>query len=408
MTDAAKKTNVAKITKTSIAGLKSDGAKPAFLWDTELKGFGVRMMPSGVAAYILKYRTGDGQQRKMALARVGTVTPDEARKSAQRHLGDIAGGADPATAKSDARKGMTVSELHDAYQAARKRDVKPSTWAGDDGRAEAHIKPLIGKRLVKSVTTKDVADMQTAIRTGQTSKRRRKGRGGHTLGGAGAAARVTAQLSAMFEFARKTLEIIDRNPVANVEKISIKGRDRFLTVEEIGTLGKAMREAANELESPVGLAAVRFLLLSGCRRMEALALPVEWIDFPASCIRFGDTKTGRQTRPMGESALEALKAAPSDRKWAFPAERGEGHFVGLPRVLARLMARAGLAGVSSHTLRHSFASVAAEMGFSELVIAGLLGHRPAGVTQRYAHMPDAALLVAADRVSSRIAAALDQ
>ena len=96
-----------------------------------------------------------------------------------------------------------------------------------------------------------------------------------------------------------------------------------------------------------------------------------------------------------------------DSPWIFPADHGDGHFVGLPRVLKRLCARAGIEDVSLHTLRHSFAAVAAELGFSELTIAGLIGHKMPGVTARYAHVPDSALLVAADRVAARVAAALD-
>ena len=76
-------------------------------------------------------------------------------------------------------------------------------------------------------------------------------------------------------------------------------------------------------------------------------------------------------------------------------------------MLARLCAKAGLPGITVHVLRHGFAATAAEMGFSELTIAGLLGHSVSGVTARYAHAPDAALVAAADRVSARIAAALD-
>jgi site-specific recombinase XerD len=92
--------------------------------------------------------------------------------------------------------------------------------------------------------------------------------------------------------------------------------------------------------------------------------------------------------------------------FVFPADRGDGHFVGIPRVLKRVCARAGLAEVTVHVLRHSFAATAAEMGFSELTIAGLLGHAVTGVTARYAHVPDRALLAAADQVSAQIAAAL--
>ena len=93
--------------------------------------------------------------------------------------------------------------------------------------------------------------------------------------------------------------------------------------------------------------------------------------------------------------------------FVFPADRAEGYFIGLPRVLARLCTSADLAGVTVHVLRHSFAAAAAEMGFSELTIAGLLGHSVPGVTARYAHFaPDRALLAAADGVARRIDAAL--
>jgi integrase len=86
---------------------------------------------------------------------------------------------------------------------------------------------------------------------------------------------------------------------------------------------------------------------------------------------------------------------------------GDGHLVGLPKVLERMCAKAELAGVTVHVLRHTFAATAAEMGFSELTIAGLLGHAVPGVTARYAHIPDSALVAAADRISTRMAAALD-
>ncbi|MBV8401511.1 MAG: tyrosine-type recombinase/integrase [Acetobacteraceae bacterium] len=91
-----------------------------------------------------------------------------------------------------------------------------------------------------------------------------------------------------------------------------------------------------------------------------------------------------------------------------PATRGKRHFVGLPKLLDRTCELAELngGGVSVHVLRHSFAATAAGMGFSELTIAGLLGHRMAGVTARYAHTPDSALCAAADSVAGCIAEAL--
>jgi site-specific recombinase XerD len=142
--------------------------------------------------------------------------------------------------------------------------------------------------------------------------------------------------------------------------------------------------------------------------MEALALPWEWVDTRSRCIRFGDTKSGALLRPIGSAAISLLDTLPRSgaSRFIFPAARGEGHFIGLPRVLARTCRRASLSGVTV-CWGHSFAAAAAEMGFSELTIAGLLGHSVPGVTACYAHIPDRALLAAADQVSARIAAALD-
>jgi integrase len=170
-----------------------------------------------------------------------------------------------------------------------------------------------------------------------------------------------------------------------------------------------MREAEASGENPVAVTVIRLLLMTGLRRMEALALPRAWVDSRTRCIRFEDTKSGAQLRPIGTAAVRLIEAqrVREGCPWVFPATHGDEHFVGLPKVLERVCAKAGLEGVTVHVLRHTFAATAAEMGFSELTIAGLLGHSVPGVTARYAHVPDSALVAAADRVATRIAAALD-
>jgi integrase len=95
-----------------------------------------------------------------------------------------------------------------------------------------------------------------------------------------------------------------------------------------------------------------------------------------------------------------------ERKWVFPADRGNGHFIGVRKVLGRVCHKAGLKGVTPHVLRHTFASVAGDLGYSELTIAALLGHAMGSVTAGYVHL-DADLVTKADRVSSVLAAALD-
>jgi integrase len=94
------------------------------------------------------------------------------------------------------------------------------------------------------------------------------------------------------------------------------------------------------------------------------------------------------------------------RRSFFQPTGGDGHFIGVVRMLDRVCAKAELEQVTPHVLRHTFASVAGDLGFSELTIAGLLGHSARGVTQGYVHL-DTALVVAANRVSVRIAELLD-
>lgn len=394
-----------KITKRIIDAFEPDPAGERFLWDTEMKGFGVRMMPSGVASYIVKYRNAEGRQRKMTVGRVGTITPEQARQLAREKLAEASKGADPSAARQQIRHSITVSELCTLYLEDAGHHLKASTHASNRSQIDCHIRPLVGRRTVASLTPADVARMQSDIIAGK-SARGRAGRGGVTTGGRAAARRAVVILGIVLEFARKR-RVVTENVARGIKKPPENKQRRFLSLEEIGRLGEAMRAPEADAENPVALAAIRFLLLSGCRRMEVLSLPERWLDERGGCIRFGDTKSGAQIRPIGASAFASIADLPRKNGWIFPASRGGGHFVGLPCALARLCKRANLEGVTVHVLRHSFAATAAEMGFSELVIAGLLGHSVPGVTARYAHVADSALVLAADKVSSRIATALD-
>ena len=402
-----------KITKRTVDGLCPDPAgRDRFLWDTgdgALKGFGVRVKPSGIASYIVQYRNKEGRTRRLALGRVGVLTPEEARREAGDKLKAATKGGDPSAERHAARSAMTVAELCDWYLKDAAGRVKPSTLAMDRSRIECHVKPLLGRRTVAALTLADIERFQSHVAAGKTAKPRpEKGRAGRTQGGRGVASRTVGMLATMLELARRH-SIIAENPSRGVRRFPDEKRRRFLSLDELAKLGKAMREAEAEGENRTGIAAARALLLTGCRRMEMLGLPWAWFDAPARCLRLGDTKSGAQLRPIGAAAVDHLLAQlrRNDCEFVFPSDRGDGHFVGLPRVLARLCARAGLADVTVHTLRHTFAAVAAELGFSELTIAGLLGHTVSGVTARYAHVPDSALIAAADHVASRITAALD-
>ena len=398
-----------KITKRVVDAIRPDpSGRDVFVWDDEIKGFGLRMKPSGAASFLVQYRNRSGRTRRLVLGKVGTLAPEKARDLARKKLTAVADGADPSAERHAARDAITVSELCDWYLTDAKGHVKTSTLAMDRSRIERHVKPLIGRQTVASLTHADVARLQADIAAGKTAdKEKREGRGGRTSGGRGVAARTVGMLSTILEFARRH-RIIAENPARGIEKYPDGKVRRFLTLDEISRLGKAMREAEAQGENATGLAATRLLLLTGCRRAEVLGLRWREVDTRARCLRLDDTKSGAQLRAVGAAAVDLLDkhARRKGSEWVFPAERGDGHFIGLPRVLQRLCKRAKLQSVTVHVLRHSFAATAAEMGFSELTIAGLLGHSVPGVTARYAHIPDSALVSAADRVAARIAAAL--
>jgi integrase len=270
----------------------------------------------------------------------------------------------------------------------RRRPIAKKTLALDRSRIDTHVRSLIGDRKVQSLTLADIERFQADVV-------------------AGVAGRTVGMLHTIFEQAAR-LHLISHNPAKGVRKVSTDNKiERRLSLGEIAALGKAVREAHEE--SPVALAAIRLMLLTGFRRMEALTLERAWIDPEAPCVRFPTTKSGAQLRAIGQPALKLLLAQPSgggENPYVFPSNIADGHFVGVVRVLQRLCLTAKLNDVTPHVLRHTFASVAGDLGFSELTIAGLLGHTGRGVTQRYVHL-DKALLLAADKVAEEIEQALD-
>ena len=405
-----------RLTKRTIDALKPDCRRDTFLWDGELRGFGVRVKQSGTKTFIIQYRNIEGRTRRCVVGQYGVLTVEQARDLAQKKLAAVIDGADPSAERHAIRQGLTVSALCDWYlteaEAGRligrnRRPIKASSLSGDRSRIELHIKPLIGNRVVSQLKLADIERLQGDIAAGRTARARKIGRGGQTAGGIGVAARAISTLRSLFNHARR-LGLIKDSPAAGVRIMASHKLKRYLSAGEIRHLGKVMTQMEREGEHPTGLAAIRVMLLTGFRRMEVLAMRKEWAQPDDNLVRFPDTKSGPQMRVAGDAAMIVLEeqALRSHSPYVFPADWGDGHFIGVVRVLGRVCARAGLDEVTPHTLRHSFASMAAAQGFSELTISGLLGHAPRGVTQRYVHL-DTALIIAADQVAAEIARLLD-
>jgi integrase len=165
-----------------------------------------------------------------------------------------------------------------------------------------------------------------------------------------------------------------------------------------------MRLSAERGEHPVGLAAVRFLLLSGFRLNECQKMERPWVDDPGSYVLFPDTKSDGQVRAIGGAAREVIRQqTPIDNcPYIFPSDYGDSHYKQAPDLVERLRRLAQLEDVTPHVFRHTFGSVAGDLGYSEMTIAAMLGHGKRGVTQGYIHI-DELLRSAIETVSARIA-----
>ncbi|MCB8877616.1 tyrosine-type recombinase/integrase [Acidisoma silvae] len=386
------------------------------VWDATVTGFGARRQRSAAVAYVLLYRTKEGRQRRLTIGRHGAPwTPDEAREEAQRMLGVVAQGGDPAAVKKAKRSAATVTELCDLYleeaEAGRiltRRGVaKKSTTLGTDrSRVTAHIKPLIGSMKVPAVTRQDVETFMHKIAEGESKVRKPTGkkRGlSNVRGGKGASSRTIGLLGAIFTFAVREGLRTD-NPVRGVVRYADGQKERRLSDDEYRALGEGL-VAGSDIWPPA-LAATWFLALTGWRSGEAIGLRWKDVDLTRRTATLPDTKTGTSMRPLSQAACNVLAA--QDRKGAdalvFPPSKGKGTMSGFPGFVARVAKLGELpADITPHVLRHSFASVAADLGYSEPTIAALIGHKGMTITSRYVHSADAVLLAAADKVAEKVA-----
>lgn len=423
---------VVRIGRRTVDAAKTE-AEIYRLWDTDLKGFGLKVSPNGVRTYFVWYRAGEGraaQRREYTIARHGEMTPDQARAEAGKVLGRVRLGEDPQAKRRRARDDMDVAALCDLYLAEGVATKKPGTIASDRSRIRSHIKPLLGRRPAPAVTTAEVAKFVRDVAAGKSaapmkpSKKalRAKGIKGKALkaietrkrtdraarGGKGTASRTLGLLGAIFTFAVRE-DIRPDNPVRGVTKFKDKQSQRFLSGKELAGLTNALKAAEDAGTNPQGLNVIRLLTLTGARKGEIEGLRWSEIDFERALLRLADSKTGARTVPLGAAALLCLQGLPRAKTspFVFPAEADpKRHYVGTPKVWEKIRAAADLPNVRLHDLRHTFASFGVAGGLSLPLIAAILGHKDIKTTQQYAHLADSPVKAAADRTAAAIEGAM--
>ena len=377
---------MAKITKRTVDALVGQ-ERERVVWDDDLKGFGVRVHPSGRRVYIVKTRYR-GRVIKMTIGPHGAVTPSYARVRAAEIITDARAGKNPVGRNADAPTMIALGKRFlKEYVATH---CKPSTAEEYRRSVKLFIDPRIGRYRVPDIQRSDIAALHHDMRDTPYQANR-------TLG----------VLSKMFNLAELwDLRPDGSNPCRHVKRFREEKRERFLSDIEYQRLGAALKAIeVDGTETASAIAAVRLLMLTGCRLSEIQKLRWQHVDLGAGELRLPDTKTGAKVVYLGDPAIAVLERI--DRRdgnpWVIAGRKPESHLTDLQHPWRRIRARADLDDVRIHDLRHSFASGGLLVGEGLPMIGKLLGHTQVQTTARYAHLASDPVKSAANRIASRIA-----
>ncbi len=346
-------------------------SKEAVFWDRDLPGFGVRVYTTGRKVYVVQSRGPDGPKR-VTIGRHGKISAEQARKDAAVLIDRIKRGEPPVPPPPV--PAWTVSALAERYMEAHVAvSCRPATIKIYRAVVTKYILPELGELPIDAVDRAHVSALHCALRDKPYQ-----------------ANRAVEVLSKMLSLAEAWgLTPPRQNPCRSVRKYQERRRERFLTAEEYRRLGRVLDAAeADGSAWPSAIAALRLLLLTGCRRGEVVTLRWDDVDRTAGELRLRDSKTGARRVPLTPAVEAVLDGIPriAGNPWVIVGQKPAAHLLSLHPIWIRLRARAGLEDVRIHDLRHSYASRALALGEGLPMIGKLLGHTKVTTTARYAHL----------------------
>ena len=376
-----------RLSKRTIDALSVERGDKVF-WDRELPGFGIRVHATGRKVYVAQARIPGGLPKRAVIGRYVEMPTGEARRKAAGMIDRIRRGEDPVPPPPVAEP--TVADLAERYMRAHvERNCRPNTVKGFGCSVKLYIVPALGDLPLSAVDRSHVSALHYKLR-GRPSQ----------------ANKTVSVFSKMFKLAVAWGMTPARpNPCRSVRRYKARSRERFLKPEEYVRLGRVLFEA--EAEGPLvasGVAAIRLLLLTGCRKNEILALRWDDIDRTAGELRLRDSKSGARQVPLTLAVEGVLARLPriEGNPWVIAGQKPGTHLKGLGHVWQRLQARAGLEDMRIHDCRHSFASQALALGEGLPLIGRLLGHQKVTTTARYAHLARDTEKVSAAKVGDSI------
>ncbi len=364
--------------------------KTRILWDSQVKGLGLRIAPGGTKAFVLNYRV-DGRERRITLARAGEVSLKIVRERAAAQLLRIRDGQDPLEQRRERQEAPTVADGLRRYFAEvvpeqvrigrlSLSSVRDYTW--QTGR---YLEPELGRRKVAKVTRQHVEKMVSSLPKAQRNR---------TLA-------FTSRLFNLFEAWGWRKQ--HSNPARGIERARMEPRDRVLSPSELGKLAKALNQ--HEHRNPAAIAAIRVAALTGLRIGEILGIRWEHVDFESGRLTLPETKTGRRVHDLPAPALAVLGQLPRFSEWTFSATgKAPCTYRNVRLHFQQVCAAAGIEGARLHDLRRTVMTRAAVLGVGVHVLRDLLGHKTTAMADRYVRTVGNPVKEAREQVGSEIAA----
>ena len=376
-----------KLVERVVNSIEPDPTKEQFVWDNELKGFGLRVSPKGRKTFFLQYRV-DGRTRRIKLGVHPKLKAEKARSIAMIRFGKIEEGSDPSKERHERRKAPTMANLAADYLERHAPKKRESSVRNDRQMLTRFIIPRLGNKLVKDVTLRDVEGLHLSLeRTPYQANR------------------VLALLSKMLSMA-VSWNWCASNPSRGIKRFAENPRERWLVDEELIRLSDALNIQPNQLAAN----AVRLLLLTGARRNEVLSATWDQFDMTGGVW----TKPSHHTKqnklhrvplnPATLSLLDQIRSSHADDIFLFPGRVNGTHLQDIKKFWRSTIVAADLLQVRLHDLRHTYASHLVSGGVPLAIVGHLLGHTQISTTQRYTHLADDQVRQANDRFGAKLVA----
>lgn len=366
-----------RLTKATVEQLEPR-AKKWVAWDDKVAGLGVCVYPAGNKSWLLDYRTKERTQRRQTLGRADVLHPDTARQMAREILVQVAKGSDPMLEQRVKLAEPTVADLESVFTPEHNKKVKQSTRYGNASLWSSQLLPRLGKKRVLELDRADIANLlHDMAETPYVANR---------------CVRLLSKAYSLAALRHKAWgwPPVDKNPCQRAELHDEEKRQRYLTPEELGRLLASLDAwPATEIEWRFANA-IRLLLLTGARRGEILTATWSMVDERSGLLRLSDSKTGAKDVHLPAEALTVLRELRrrTNGELVIAGDVDGRPISGHKKMWARLLAHAQISAFRIHDIRHSFASFGIKAKLSLPEIGGLLGHKSAQTTQRYAHLMD--------------------